>query len=472
MTQFPIAPTAAVQLEPSVLAGLRSSLRGELILPDDAEYETARRVWNGMIDKRPSLIVRCVGVADVMRAVDFAREHELRLAVRGGGHNVSGNATCDGGMVIDLGKMRGVRVDPARRVLRAEPGCRWRDVDDEAWVHGLATPGGAVSDTGIAGLTLGGGVGWLSRRFGLACDNLLSVDLVTSNGRFLTVSAEEHPELFWGVRGGGGNFGIVTSFEYALHPVARVVAGLVLYPLDQAQSVVRFHREFAANAPEDLTTLLVFTVATPTPTLPPELWGVPVIGMMFCCSGSAQQEDAVLGPIRRFGTPLFSQIEPTPYPQLQRMLDAGSPAGLRNYWKAGFLNGLDDDAVATIVEHCHRGTMPGIMLEIFQFDGATNRMAPNATAFAHRSAKFDFTAVAKWSDPAQDERYITWARDFYEAMRPHMSGGVYVNYLGVEGEERVRAAYGANYERLVALKAQYDPTNLFRLNQNIAPAGA
>jgi FAD/FMN-containing dehydrogenase len=466
----PRTTATTTPLDTQAVAALRDRLRGELILPADPAYEDARRVWNGMIDKRPALIVRCAGMADVIRAVDFAREHELLLAVRCAGHNVAGNATCDGGMVIDLGPMRGVRVDPARRTVRAEAGCRWRDVDDEAWIHGLAMPGGAVSDTGIAGLTLGGGVGWLSRRFGLTCDQVRSVDVVTADGKLITASAEEHPDLYWGVRGGGGNFGIVTSFEYQLHPLERVTAGLVLYPLEQARELVRFYREFAGDAPEELTTLLVFTVSTPTPTLPPELYGVPVVGMMFCYSGPREREEDVLAPVRRFGKPLFSQIAPTPYPILQRMLDAGSPAGLRNYWKAGFLKGLDDVAVEAIVEHCGRGTVPGIMLEIFQFDGATNRVAPDTTAFAHRAGKFDFTAVAKWRDPAQDERYITWARDFYEAMWPHMTGGVYVNYLGVEGAERVRAAYGANYDRLAALKAKYDPSNLFRLNQNIPPA--
>ncbi len=471
MTQPRATTTTAAQLDAQAVEQFRASLRGELILPDDPPYESARRVWNGMIDKRPALIVRCAGVADVIRAVGFAREQGLLVAVRGGAHNVTGNATCDGGIVIDLGAMRGVRVDPARRTLRAEAGCRWRDVDDEAWAHGLAMPGGAVSSTGIAGLTLGGGVGWLSRRFGLTCDNLLAVDLVTADGRFLSASADEHPDLFWGVRGGGGNFGIVTSFEYQVHPLDHVTAGLVVYTLEQAREVVRFYREFASAAPEELTTLLVFAVSTPTPTLPPALYGVPVIGMMLCYSGPPEREEELLRPVRQLGTPLFSQIGPTPYPQLQRMLDAGSPAGLRNYWKAGFLTGLDDDAVTTIVKHCRRGTMPGIMLEVFQFDGAVNRVAPQATAFAHRGARFDFTAVAKWRDPADDERYITWARDFYEAMRPHMTGGVYVNYLGVEGAERVRAAYGANYDRLAALKAYYDPTNLFRHNQNIPPAG-
>jgi FAD/FMN-containing dehydrogenase len=464
--------TTEVALDPATVETLRASLRGELILPSDTGYENARQVWNGMIDRRPALIVRCSGAADVIRAVGFAREQGLPVAVRGGGHNVAGNATCDGGIVIDLGLMRGVRVDPRRRTMWAEAGCRWGDVDDEAWMHGLAMPGGAVSTTGIAGLTLGGGVGWLSRRFGLTCDQVRSVDLVTADGRLVTASAEEHPDLFWGVRGGGGNFGIVTSFEYQLHPVERVTAGLVLYPLDQARAVARFYREFAAAAPEELTTLLLFTVATPTPTLPPELYGVPMIGMMFCYSGPQQHEEAALALVRRFGTPLFSQIEPTPYPRLQKMIDAGSPPGLRNYWKAGFLKGLDDDAVETIVEHCRRGatpSLPGIMLEIFQFDGATNRVALDATAFAHRGATFDFTAVAKWRDPAQDERYIAWAHDFYAAMRPHLSGGVYVNYLGGEGAERVRAAYGANYEQLVALKNTYDPTNFFRLNQNIRP---
>lgn len=458
-------------LDPAAVAALRTHLRGELILPGDAGYEAARRVWNGMIDKRPALIARCAGPEDVIAAVNFARERALLVAVRGGGHNVAGNATCDGGLVIDLSRMRAVRVDAARRTARAEGGATWGDFDAATQAHGLATTGGAVSTTGIAGLTLGGGVGWLARRFGLTCDNLLSVELVTADGRLLTASAEDHADLFWGVRGGGGNFGVVTAFEYQLHPVGTVLGGMVLYPMEQATELAHFYRDFAAAAPEELASLLVFFVAPPLPSLPAHLHGQPLAGVAPCYSGAPAEGEALLRPLRRFGTPVVDTIAPLPYTEQQRLIDAGSPAGLLNYWKAGFLQALSDDAIATIVAHTNRAVAPGMMTEIFQFDGAVNRVAPEATAFSHRGGRFDFTAVAKWSDPADSDAYITWARDFYEAIQPFTTGGVYVNYLGGEGADRVRAAYGANYDRLVALKAKYDPTNLFRLNQNIPPNG-
>ena len=456
-------------LDDAATQAFTEGLGGEVLRPGDEAYDSARRVWNGMIDRRPALIARCLGVADVQAAVRFAREHKLLVAVRGGGHNVAGNAVAEGGIVIDLSRMRAVRVDPTRRTARAESGATWGELDHEAAVHGLATTGGAVSTTGIAGLTLGGGVGWLARRFGLACDNLLSVDLVTADGRLLTASASEHADLFWGVRGGGGNFGVVTSFEYQLHPVGPVLGGMVLYPLEQAGALARFYRDFAAGAPEELSALLLFLVAPPLPILPPHLHGASLAGVMVCYSGPLAQGQEVLRPLRAFGTPVLDRILPMPYTAMQRLLDDGSPPGLLNYWKAGFLRELSDDSVATLAEHASRTTLPGQMVEIFQFDGAVNRVGPEETAFSHRNGKFDFTAVAKWSEPADSERYIAWARDFYRAMEPFTTGGVYVNYLGEEGEERVKAAYGSNYARLVALKNQYDPTNLFQLNQNIKP---
>jgi FAD/FMN-containing dehydrogenase len=461
--------TGAVALDEAAIQSLKNSLRGALIRPTDASYEAARRVWNGMIDKRPALIVRCAGPADVIAAVRFAREQHLLVAVRGGGHNVSGNAVCAGGLVIDLSPMRSVRVDPLQRTARAEGGATWGDFDHETHAHGLATTGGAVSSTGIAGLTLGGGVGWLARKYGLTCDNLLSADVVTADGCFVTASAAEHTDLFWGLRGGGGNFGVVTSFEYQLHPVGTVLGGMVLHTMDRARDLARFYRDFASAAPEALASLLLFVVAPPLPILPAHLHGVPLAGVTVCYAGPIAQGEEVVRPLRQFGAPVVDEIGPLPYPAMQRMIDAGSPPGLLNYWKAGFLNGLSDAAIETIVEHAGRATAPGMMTEIFQFDGAVNRIGPEETAFSHRNGRFDFTAVAKWTDPADSQRYITWAREFYQAMEPFTTGAVYVNYLGVEGESRVRAAYGANYERLVALKNAYDPTNLFRLNQNIKP---
>jgi FAD/FMN-containing dehydrogenase len=451
------------------MAAFEAGLRGALIRPAEADYDAARAVWNGMIDRRPALIVRCAGVTDVIAAVNFAREQGLLVAVRGGGPNVAGNAVCDGGLVIDLSRMRSVRVDPVRRTARAEGGATWGDLDHEAATHGLATTGGAVSTTGIAGLTLGGGVGWLARRFGLACDNLLAVDVVTADGRWLTASADEHADLFWGVRGGGGNFGIVTSFEYRLHPVGMVLGGVVLHPRERARDLLRFYREFAAAAPEELASLFFFQFVPPLAFLPLDLRGAPLVGVMFCYSGPPERGAAVVQPLRQFGAPVVEQVAAMPYPAMQRMLDAGSPPGVRNYWKAGFLTELGDGAVEAVVAHVTHAAQPGPLLEIFQFDGAVNRVGPHETAFSHRDGTFDFTAIAKWTDPAETQEQIAWVRALHQALEPFTTGGVYVNYLGDEGDERVRAAYGANYERLVALKNTYDPTNFFRLNQNVRP---
>jgi len=457
-------------LDDQVVSRLARDLRGELIRPGDARYDSARRVWNGMIDRRPALIVRCAAPDDVTAAVGFARENGLVVAVRGGGHNVAGNATCDDGLVIDLSPMRAVVVDPERRTARAKGGARWGDLDMAAAAHGLATTGGAVSTTGIAGLTLGGGVGWLARKHGLTCDNLRAAEVVTADGRLLTADEHEHADLFWAVRGGGGNFGVVTAFEYRLHPLTTVLGGMVLHPIERAAEALRFFRAFAASAPEALSTLFYFFVAPPVTFLPPELCNRPLAGLAVCYAGDPAEGEEVLRPLRRFGPPLVDEIRPMPYTAMQRLIDAGSPPGLRNYWKAGFLKGLDDDAIAAIAAHLTRATEPGPFLEVFQFNGAVNRVAPDATAFAHRGASFDLTIGAKWTDPAADVRQIGWVRDCYAALEPFTTGGVYVNYLGDEGEQRVRAAYGANYDRLAAVKATYDPHNLFRLNQNITPA--
>lgn len=459
----------AVALDDTAVSRLARELRGELIHPGDATYDGARRVWNGMIDRRPALIARCAAPDDVIAAAGFAREHGLLVAVRGGGHNVAGNATCDGGLVIDLTPMRAVVVDPERRTARAEGGARWGELDAAAAAHGLATTGGAVSTTGIAGLTLGGGVGWLARKHGLTCDNLRAVEIVTADGRLLVANEHEHADLFWAVRGGGGNFGVVTAFEYRLHPLTTVLGGMVLHPIERAGEALRFFRAFAAGAPEELSTLFYFFVAPPVTFLPPELHNTPLVGLAVCYAGDPAQGEEVLRPLRRFGPPLVDEIRPTPYTAMQRLIDAGSPPGLRNYWKAGFLRGLDDDAIATIAAHLARANAPGPFLEVFQFNGAVNRVAPDATAFAHRAAQFDLTIGAKWTDPAADAHQIGWVRDCYTALEPFTTGGVYVNYLGDEGEQRVRAAYGANYDRLATVKARYDPDNLFRMNQNITP---
>jgi FAD/FMN-containing dehydrogenase len=451
-------------LKDTAIEAFRTTLRGELLCPVDAGYETARKVWNGMIDKRPALIVRCAGVADVITAVHFARSHNLLIAVRGGGHNIAGHAVCDGGLMIDLSRMKGLRVDPVHRTAHAQPGLTWGEFDHETQVFGLATPGGFISTTGIAGLTLGGGWGWLARSYGLASDNLRSVDLVTADGQCLTASATEHPDLFWGVRGGGGNFGIVTAFGYQLHPVGPVLGGMVIYPFAQAKAVLQFHREFTRTAPDALT---CYAGLGTSPA------GEPVVLLRVCYHGPIEEGERVLRPLRAFGPPLADHIGPMAYTALQRMYDVGYPPGLHVYWKSNFLTELSDDAIDTMVAHGATRPSPRCGMALDELGGAVSRVAQEETAFAHRNVRYDLIIAGVWTNPAEAAACIQWAGEFWEAMQPFSTGGVYVNYLGQEvneGAERVKAAYGsAKYERLVALKNTYDPTNFFRLNQNIKP---
>jgi FAD/FMN-containing dehydrogenase len=451
-------------LKDTAIEAFRTRVRGELLRPVDAGYEEARHVWNGMIDRRPALIVCCTGVADVLAAVQFARTHELLVAVRGGGHNVAGHAVCDGGLMIDLSRMKGLRVDPVQRTARAQPGLTGGEFDRETQVFGLATPLGYISTTGIAGLTLGGGYGWLARSYGLASDNLLSVDLVTADGQCLTASATEHPDLFWGVRGGGGNFGIVTSFEYQLHPVGPVLGGMLIYPFAQAKAVLQFHREFISTAPDAYTCF---------PALGTSPAGEAVALLRVCYNGSLEEGERVLRPLRAFGSPLADLIAPKAYTALQSMYDAGAPHGIHVYWKSNAITELSDEAIDTMIAHCASRPAPQCGMALGQLGGAVSHMAPDATAFNHRNVRYDFISAGQCMDPAQAAACIRWAREFWEAMQPFSTGGVYVNYLGQEadeGAERVQAAYGpAKYARLVALKNKYDPTNFFRLNQNIKP---
>ena len=459
-----MAKGAEAAVDEAVVEGFRAGLRGALLRPGDDGYDNARRIWNAMIDRRPALIARCAGAADVVRSVNFARAHGLRVAVRGGGHNVAGNAVCDGGLVIDLSPMKGIRIDPARRTARAEAGCTWRDFDHETQAFGLATTGGVIPTTGIAGLTLGGGIGWLMGQHGLSCDNLLSVDIVTADGRLLTASAEENPDLFWGVRGGGGNFGVVTSFEYRLHPVGRVLGGMVVHPLERTRDVLRFFREFTESTPDELGAQAALLTS-------PE--GVKVVAIVVCYSGPLEQSERVLRPVREFGPPVVDQIAPMPYTQLQGMLEPAFPPGLQNFWKSNFLRDLGDEAIDVITDRFQRVPSPTSVVVIEQFGGAVSRVGGDETAFNHRDARFNFLIIGIWPDPADHDRHVHWVREFWDAMQPFSSGGVYVNYLGPEadeGAERVKAAYGpVKYGRLVALKNRYDPTNLFRLNQNIRP---
>jgi FAD/FMN-containing dehydrogenase len=450
-------------VEGTAVKELKNSLRGPLLSPSEGSYDEARKVWNGMIDRRPALIARCAGVADVIAAVRFARAHRVLASVRGGGHNAPGNAVCDGGLMIDLGGMNSIRVDPVSRTARAEGGTTWANFDRETQVFALATTGGAISSTGIAGLTLGGGLGWLAGKFGLSCDNLLSVDLITAEGELRTVSAAENDDLFWGVRGGGGNFGVVTSFEYRLHPVGPVVGGVVLYPFSRAREALTFYRDFSTTAPDELNTVGVLI------TLPD---GAPAVAILVCYNGDLETEEKVLRPLRTFGPPLVDRVALMPYRQVQTLLDASTVRGRRNYVKTIMMRTISDGAIDLMVERF--ATVPSPLSSTFfqQLGNAASRVDATATAFSHRGVLCEWNCRATWLDPTEDRRNVAWARELAEAMVPHSTGGEYVNHLGLEadeGSERIRAAFGVNYQRLVALKNKYDPTNLFRHNQNIKP---
>jgi len=453
------------------VADLSRHFRGGLIRPGDAAYDVQRRIWNGAIDRRPAFIARCTGAADVRAAVGFARERELVVAVRGGGHNVAGTAVCDGGIVIDLSPMKGVWVDPRARVARAEPGLLWGELDHETQSFGLATPGGIVSHTGIAGVTLGGGLGWLMRQHGLTSDNLLSADVVTADGALVRASADEHADLFWGLRGGGGNFGIVTSFEYRLHAVGPIVlAGVILYPAARAREILAAYRDCISSAPDELMTIVILRMAPPAPFLPESVHGEPVVILAACWAGPVEEGERAMAPLRRFGEPLVDLVRPTPYASHQALIDASVPHGLGYYWKSEYLRPLSDAFIETLVTRAWPFPTPQSYTAIFHMGGAVGREDPDGSAFEDRRAAHAMTIDGVWTEPAASEACIAWARDFWTDVRPHSTGRVYMNFLGDEGEDRVRAAYGpAKYDRLRALKRKYDPTNFFRMNQNIAP---
>jgi FAD/FMN-containing dehydrogenase len=447
------------KLKGSAIDVFKARVRGQLLSPGDGDYDTARKVWNGMIDKHPALIVRCTGVADVMQAVRFARDHQLLVAVRGGGHNFAGYATCDDGLVIDLSPMKGIRVDPVRRTATAQGGVTWGEFDRETQAFGLATTGGTDPTTGIAGLTLGGGMGWLQGVHALTCDNLLSADVVTADGQLLTASAEAHPDLFWGLRGGSGNFGIVTGFEYRLHPVGPLLGGMVLHPFDKAQEVLRFYRDFTSEAPDELTAAGGVLSAQD---------GQLMVGILVSYCGPLSEGERVLKPLRVFGPPVHDDIRPMAYKEIQELLYVFE-AGVQSYLKAGFLKGLTEEAIETIVAHSATKTSPMSAVALLPINGAAARVAPGATAFVHRQHHHHLFLISQWRDPTESDRHLRWTREFWTAMQ-RFAGGVYVNELGYdEGEDRFRAAYGANYARLVQVKNQYDPTNFFRLNPNIRP---
>ncbi|MBN9508514.1 MAG: FAD-binding oxidoreductase [Alphaproteobacteria bacterium] len=440
-------------------AQLARCFRGETLGPSDPGYDAARKVWNGMVDRRPALIAFCAGADDVAAALDFGRRHALQVAVRSGGHNIAGCSVCDDGLVIDLSRMTGIAVDPVRRVARAEAGLTLGAFDAATQAFGLATTMGVNSDTGIAGLTLGGGFGRLARKHGLACDNLLAAELVTADGRRLRASAEENADLFWGLRGGGGNFGIVTAFEYRLHPLGpTVLGGSVLYDAAQARAALGFYDRFARTAPDALSTDAALV------TLPS---GAPAVSFSVCYCGPPEEGEAVLQPLRRFGTPLEDRIGPRSYLEVQSAGDAVFPRGRRYFWKAQFLRELTGPAIEAMLGAYVGAPSSRALAVLQQVGGAVARVAPDATAYAHRDAAYDCFAIAIWDDPAEDAANLRWARDFWTALAPFATGGVYANNLGEEGAARVRAAYGLNFPRLAALKRQFDPANVFCRNQNI-----
>jgi FAD/FMN-containing dehydrogenase len=452
---------------------LAASLRGDLVTADSPEYDAVRSIWNAMIDRRPALFIRCRSASDVVHAVRFAREHQLLVAVRGGGHNIAGNALADGGVVIDLSAMRGVRVDRARRTARVEPGITLADLDRDAQAFGLATPLGINSTTGIAGLTLGGGYGWLSRKLGLTIDNLLSVDVVTADGELVTASKTENSDLFWAVRGGGGNFGVVTSFELQLHPVGpEVLAGLIIHPFANAAELLRRYRDVVTSAPDELTAWVVLRKAPPLPFLPEAVHGTEVVVIPAVYNGDRAAGERALAPLRAIGTPHADVVGPSAYAGFQTAFDPLLTPGARNYWKTHNFSTLHDGLIDVLVEQVHQ--LPGPMCEIFlgHLGGAVSRVRDEDTAYVGREAQFVLNVHARWSDPADDAGHIGWARSVYDAAAPFATVGAYVNFLTGDEQERVRAAYGPNYDRLAAIKAKYDPTNLFRVNQNIRPAPA
>jgi FAD/FMN-containing dehydrogenase len=450
---------------------LAQDLRGDLILPGDPAYDETRRVNNAMIDRRPGVIVRPVDVADVVASVNFAREKGLLLSIRGGGHSVPGFGTNDGGMVVDLSRMKGIRVDPRRRTVTVQGGCTWGDLDHATHAYGLAAPGGVVSTTGVAGLTLGGGIGNLTRKCGLSCDNLLSADVVLADGSIAVADENENADLFWALRGGGGNFGVVTAFKFRLHEVSTVYAGPLLWQLDQAADVLRFARDFIPAAPEDLNVILAFLQVPPGDPFPAELHGKPVLGAVVCFAGPSNRAEDAVRPLRECRPPAFDGMGRLPFPVLQSAFDGIAPPGLHNYWKADFLAGIPDEAIAA-----HLRFAPGVPnmfsgAHIFPVGGAAHRVEADATAWAYRDAAFSHVVFALDPDPAAMPAHTAWVRDYWSALHPFSAGGAYVNFLGDEGEERVAASYRHHYPRLARIKAKLDPENLFRMNQNIRPVG-
>ncbi|MEJ2033700.1 MAG: FAD-binding oxidoreductase [Deltaproteobacteria bacterium] len=457
-------------VQPSALETFKASLRGQLIQRSDEQYEQARRLYNGMIDKRPLLIAPCADVADVISAVRFGRENDLLTAIRGGGHNGAGLGSCDDGLVIDLSPMRGVRVDPASRTVRVEGGCLQRDVDHATHAFGLAVPSGVVSTTGMGGLTLGGGHGYLSRRYGLTIDNLLEADVVLADGRLVTASASQHNDLFWALRGGGGNFGVVTSFLFKAHPIDMVFGGPLFWEQQDAPVIMKWYREFLPKAPMELCPFLHLGTMPGTEPFPKDLWGKRNCGLIMCYSGPLDKAAEVIRPIRReLPPPVLDWLGPMPFPALQRLFDPLIPKGLQWYWKGDFVRELSDRAIEVHLEHAGQSPSQLSLTHFYPIDGAVHEVGPSDTAWNCQDATWSMVIDGVDPDPAKAEALKAWARGYWEAVHPYNLGSAYVNFMMAEGQGRIQATYGANYDRLVAIKKKYDPTNFFRVNQNIKP---
>jgi FAD/FMN-containing dehydrogenase len=456
-------------MKPLDIEDLRAGVRGTVIGPNDEGYEEARRVYNAMIDRRPAAIVRTANAGDVMTALRAARDSELDVAVRGGGHSVPGFGTCDGGVVIDLSAMRSVRVDPVGRMARAEGGATWGDFNAATHAFGLATTGGIISTTGVAGLTLGGGIGYLARGHGLSVDNLVSADVVLADGRFVIATEREHDELFWALRGGGGNFGVVTSLDFAMHPLVDVYGGPMFFELSEAETILRAYREIIADAPEELGAFPAFQIAPPLPFIPEDRHGDTLIAIVACWAGPLEEGENALKPFHDVAPVVAEHVGPMPYPALNSAFDALLPPGMQHYWKAAFVKELTDDAIAAHVTHGPDVPFVSSTMHVYPINGAAHRVAPDATAFGHRDANFAMVIAGIWPDPRDNERNIEWVRDYYAAIAPHSEKGAYVNFLAGDDQARVRESYGANYARLAEVKRAYDPDNVFHLNQNIRP---
>jgi FAD/FMN-containing dehydrogenase len=463
---------SATRLSAEDLQGLRTAFKGAVLTADDPAYEETRKIWNAMIDRRPGLIVRCTGTADVVQAVRFARKHRLLLSVRGGGHNIAGLAVCEGGLMIDLSNMRGVWVDPVAGTARAQAGCTLADVDRETQLHGQAAVLGFISTTGIAGLTVGGGFGYLTRQHGCTCDSLVSVEVVTADAKVLRASTEENEELFWALRGGGGNFGIVTSFEYRMYPVGpEILGGAIAWRGEDAKRVLDTYREFSATSPRELTSVAALRIAPPAPWLPKEIHGKPIVAIFICHSGKIEDGEKLVEPLRKLGQPVADIVTRRPYTQMQSLLDATQPKGRRYYWKSHYLGKLSEEFDEVAVLHAARITSPFSAILLFQIAGAMNQLPNEHSPVGNRDAAYVLNIAGSWERPEEDEVNMRWARECFEAMRPFSTGGTYVNFLTEEeGADRIEAAYGrANLARLAELKRKYDPDDLFRHTKRVSP---